>query len=119
MLATACFVVIVGGLAPLVHAAPHERQLSVLWTLVACGVAGVGYAIVRAIASLSRELGMLTTAEGVETQEQFDSLARIGCTEAQGYLFSPAVPMAKVPELMARIPARLRPRQNAQSALAG
>ncbi len=76
-------------------------------------------AIVRAIASLSRELGMLTTAEGVETQEQFDSLARIGCTEAQGYLFSPAVPMAKVPELMARIPARLRPRQNAQSALAG
>ena len=41
---------------------------------------------------LSSELGMATTAEGVETQEQLDALAVIGCTEVQGYLFSPAVP---------------------------
>ena len=55
-------------------------------------------AIVRAVASLSSELGMATTAEGVETQEQLDALAVIGCTEVQGYLFSPAVPAGEVPD---------------------
>ena len=48
-------------------------------------------AIVRAVASLSRELGMATTAEGVETREQLDLLMSAGCSEIQGYLFSPAV----------------------------
>ncbi len=43
--------VIVGGVAPLVQAEPHERWLIVLWTLVVCVVAGVGYAIVRAAQS--------------------------------------------------------------------
>ena len=40
--------VIVGGVAPLVGADPHERWLIIGWTLVVCAVAGVGYAIVRA-----------------------------------------------------------------------
>lgn len=40
--------VIVAGVTPLVEAEPHERWLIVLWTLVVCGVAAVGYAIVRA-----------------------------------------------------------------------
>ena len=34
-------------------------------------------------------LGIATTAEGVETAEQFDQLKLEGCTEVQGYLFSP------------------------------
>src|SRR5690242_8990789 len=49
-------------------------------------------AIVRAVAGLSSELGMRTTAEGVETPEQYETLSAIGCNEVQGYLFSPAVP---------------------------
>jgi diguanylate cyclase (GGDEF)-like protein len=61
-------------------------------------------AIVRAIASLGHELGMRTTAEGVETPDQLCALASIGCSEAQGYLFSPAVPAADVPALLARLP---------------
>ena len=40
--------VIVAGIAPLVQAEPHERWLIVAWTLVACAVAGVGYAVVSA-----------------------------------------------------------------------
>ena len=64
-------------------------------------------AIVRAVASLSSELGMATTAEGVETQEQLDALAVFGCTEVQGYLFSPAVPASQVPDLLSRLPAMI------------
>jgi len=40
--------VVVAGVAPLVQAEPRQRMLILLWTLVACVVAGVGYAIVRA-----------------------------------------------------------------------
>jgi diguanylate cyclase (GGDEF)-like protein len=60
-------------------------------------------AIVRAVTSLSNELGIETTAEGVETQEQLDTLTGIGCTEVQGYLFSAAVPGPDVPDLLRRL----------------
>jgi hypothetical protein len=43
--------VIVAGVAPLVAADPDERRLIVLWTLALCAVAGVVYAIVRAVQS--------------------------------------------------------------------
>ncbi|MBX9591636.1 MAG: EAL domain-containing protein [Hyphomonadaceae bacterium] len=44
--------------------------------------------IVRAVTALARGLGMETTAEGVETQQQFHAVKLEGCTEMQGYLFS-------------------------------
>jgi EAL domain-containing protein (putative c-di-GMP-specific phosphodiesterase class I) len=47
-------------------------------------------AIVTAIVHLARSLGMDTTAEGVETEQQFAMVRAQGCSEAQGYLFSPA-----------------------------
>jgi diguanylate cyclase (GGDEF)-like protein len=65
-------------------------------------------AIVRAVASLSNELGIATTAEGVETREQFDVVTQAGCTEVQGYLYSPAVPIDAVPELLQMIAAMPR-----------
>ena len=46
-------------------------------------------AIVAAIIALGRGLGMRLTAEGVETKEQRDLLARQGCDELQGYLLGP------------------------------
>ena len=45
---------------------------------------------------------MTTTAEGVETAEQLEILRAEGCTEVQGYLFSPAVPAAQIPGLLRR-----------------
>ena len=51
-------------------------------------------AIVRAVVSLAASLGISTTAEGIETQQQLDLLREVGCTEAQGFLFSRPLPMA-------------------------
>ena len=53
-------------------------------------------AIVRAVTGLGKSLGIVTTAEGVETDAQFDLLRREGCTQAQGYLFSRPRPAAEV-----------------------
>lgn len=47
--------------------------------------------IVEAVATLARELGARTVAEGVETKAQLELLREIGCDYAQGFLFSPAV----------------------------
>jgi EAL domain-containing protein (putative c-di-GMP-specific phosphodiesterase class I) len=57
-------------------------------------------AIVRAITGLGISLGITTTAEGVETEEQLRFLDREGVTEVQGFLFSAPVPAARVRELL-------------------
>jgi len=43
-------------------------------------------AIVRAVTALGQSLGMVTIAEGVETPEQLEHIARDGCQQVQGYL---------------------------------
>ncbi len=48
-------------------------------------------AIVRSMLGLCRDLGISTTAEGIETEEQFMLLADAGCTEGQGYHFGRAI----------------------------
>jgi diguanylate cyclase (GGDEF)-like protein len=45
-------------------------------------------AIVRAILSLAQALGMDTTAEGIETNELGQTLAALGCTFGQGYVYA-------------------------------
>jgi EAL domain-containing protein (putative c-di-GMP-specific phosphodiesterase class I) len=49
---------------------------------------GDSAAIIRAIVALAEALGMSTLAEGIETEEQLARLRDLGCTEAQGYVFS-------------------------------
>jgi EAL domain-containing protein (putative c-di-GMP-specific phosphodiesterase class I) len=44
--------------------------------------------LVRSMITLSRDLGYHSVAEGVETDEVADILSRMGCDEAQGYLFA-------------------------------
>jgi diguanylate cyclase (GGDEF)-like protein len=58
--------------------------------------------IVQAVVSMAHALGMTTTAEGVETAGQQDFLAAIGCDEAQGYRFSPPVPIDKASEFLGK-----------------
>jgi diguanylate cyclase (GGDEF)-like protein/PAS domain S-box-containing protein len=56
--------------------------------------------IVHAIASLASGLNMITTAEGVETEQQLEIIRAAGCTEMQGYLFSPPRPVAEILRLI-------------------
>jgi EAL domain-containing protein (putative c-di-GMP-specific phosphodiesterase class I) len=42
-----------------------------------------------AIAGLAKNLGMVTTAAGVETRQQLQQVKALGCSEMQGFLFSP------------------------------
>jgi EAL domain-containing protein (putative c-di-GMP-specific phosphodiesterase class I) len=65
-------------------------------------------AVVRAVVGLGSSLGMVTIAEGVETPEQLRTLRREGCTVAQGFLFSAAVPAGEIGGLLARIEQDLR-----------
>jgi EAL domain-containing protein (putative c-di-GMP-specific phosphodiesterase class I) len=48
-------------------------------------------AIIRAVAGLGGSLGIATTAEGVETEEELAGARLEGCTEVQGFLFGRAV----------------------------
>jgi diguanylate cyclase (GGDEF)-like protein len=67
-------------------------------------------AILRAVANLGSSLGMITTAEGVETREQLDMVRAEGCTEMQGFLFSPPRPRKDIERLF------LAPTQHSASA---
>ncbi len=58
-------------------------------------------AVIRAVINLGCDLGISTTAEGVETVEQLDYLREQGCNEIQGYLISAARPACEVPTLIA------------------
>jgi diguanylate cyclase (GGDEF)-like protein len=60
-------------------------------------------AIVRAVVAMSSSLSIGTTAEGVETHAQLERLKSEGCTEAQGYLFSPPKSAADVKEWLAAL----------------
>ncbi|MEO5806133.1 PAS-domain containing protein [Devosia sp.] len=53
-------------------------------------------AIIKAVIGLGRSLGMSTTAEGIETEEQLAAIREEGCDEAQGFLFSPPLPASSV-----------------------
>lgn len=61
------------------------------------GLESDGYAesvaVIRAIVALATSLGIELIAEGVETRRQRDRLLELGCIYAQGFLFSPPVPL--------------------------
>lgn len=64
--------------------------------------------IVMAILLIARELGLRTVAEGVETEQQRDTLRSMGCDSMQGYLISRPVPAVTFESLFLRSgPAKL------------
>lgn len=61
-------------------------------------------AIVGAVISLAKSLGMRVTAEGIETREQLEQLRALNCDQGQGYFFSRPLPAAQAEELLAKNP---------------
>ena len=57
-------------------------------------------AIVAAVIGLASDLGIKTTAEGVETEDQCRWLTERGCTEGQGFLFSRPLAKDAIPALL-------------------
>jgi EAL domain-containing protein (putative c-di-GMP-specific phosphodiesterase class I) len=70
-------------------------------------------AIIRAVSAIGVSLGMATTAEGVETCEQFELVKKEGCTEVQGYLFSRHRPAKEIPALLIENRRRVDPQAGA------
>jgi diguanylate cyclase (GGDEF)-like protein len=73
-------------------------------------IKGVGFdnedtAIIRAVVTLARTLGITVTAEGVETTEQLSQLRALGCEQGQGYYFARPVSADRVPELLTSLAA--------------
>jgi diguanylate cyclase (GGDEF)-like protein/PAS domain S-box-containing protein len=53
-------------------------------------------AIVRAVVGLANSLGIVSTAEGVETEQQHEALREVGCSEMQGFLLSKPRPVGEI-----------------------
>jgi diguanylate cyclase (GGDEF)-like protein len=75
-------------------------------------VAGLGSdeadaCVISGILMMARGTGLTVVAEGVETAEQADELAALGCHRAQGYFYAPPLP-AQEAEAFLRSPARAR-----------
>ncbi len=59
-------------------------------------------AVVEASLDLARKLNLTTVAEGVETVEDWQLLAELGCSIAQGWLIGRPVPGSELPAAIAR-----------------
>ncbi len=56
--------------------------------------------IVHTVVMLARNLGLDVIAEGVDREEQARTLRLLGCDYAQGFLYSPAVPIGEASKLL-------------------
>jgi EAL domain-containing protein (putative c-di-GMP-specific phosphodiesterase class I) len=61
---------------------------------------GTGSPVAAAIMQMAGTLGIITAAEGVETEEQLAGLRVLGCDWAQGFLFSRPVPGEEITALL-------------------
>jgi sensor c-di-GMP phosphodiesterase-like protein len=66
--------------------------------------------IVETLVRLAKDLQMTVVAEGIETEQQVQSLLACGVREGQGYIVSPPLPCARFIELIEIRRARLRAR---------
>ncbi|MEW6391904.1 MAG: EAL domain-containing protein [Pseudomonadota bacterium] len=57
-------------------------------------------AIIKAVLDLGASMGVVTTAEGVETQAQLDALRGQGCAEIQGYFISRPAPAGEIAKML-------------------
>lgn len=57
-------------------------------------------AIIKAVLDLGSSMGIVTTAEGVESLEQLNALRGQGCAEIQGYFISRPAPASEIAQLL-------------------
>ena len=57
-------------------------------------------AIVRAVITVAKSLGLSVTAEGIETADQLEQLRTLGCDHGQGYFFAKPMTSDRVPALL-------------------
>ncbi len=72
--------------------------------------------LVRALLEVAETLGLRTVAEAVETARQEKYLQRMGCAEAQGYLYSPPLSVEQATVLLTRSRLRTGPLRSAEGA---
>jgi diguanylate cyclase (GGDEF)-like protein/PAS domain S-box-containing protein len=60
--------------------------------------------VISALAGLAHRLGLTMTVEGVETSEQAERLAELGCDTAQGWYFASALPGEQITALLRDTP---------------
>ena len=89
---------------PLVELDPAEVERTL-------AVTAFGAFLVAQEAALAYTLETGVVAEGVEDEVQALALERLGCRYAQGYLFSPAIPPARVEELLVSGQSLVSPRR--------
>ncbi|MBB5058337.1 EAL domain-containing protein (putative c-di-GMP-specific phosphodiesterase class I) [Granulicella aggregans] len=65
--------------------------------------------IVASIIGLGHSLGLVTVAEGVETEAQADMLIWLGCEQAQGWLYGKAVPIDEITGFVVAAPRPISP----------
>jgi diguanylate cyclase (GGDEF)-like protein len=64
---------------------------------------GANTSLVAAVVAIADSLGISTVAEGVEEPEQAERLLALGCTEAQGFWYSPGVPAGEIVQVIERL----------------
>jgi diguanylate cyclase (GGDEF)-like protein/PAS domain S-box-containing protein len=64
------------------------------------GVNGDDEAICGSVVNLAHAVGATSIGEGVETIEQYAALRALGCEQAQGFFWSPAVPLGELPGVL-------------------
>ncbi|PTY36856.1 hypothetical protein BGP77_06105 [Saccharospirillum sp. MSK14-1] len=72
---------------PLLHALPLDRLKIDVSLVEGLEARSSAYTIIKSIIAMARPLGLQVLAEGVETPEQVQILAALGCDQCQGYCF--------------------------------
>jgi EAL domain-containing protein (putative c-di-GMP-specific phosphodiesterase class I) len=78
----------------------HATELKIDRSLVSDESSAASELIVDAV-TLAREAGIRVVAEGIETPDQLERVARMGCDRAQGYLLGRPMPRAQLTQLLA------------------
>jgi diguanylate cyclase (GGDEF)-like protein len=73
-------------------------------------------AICACVVGLATAVGAICIAEGVETPEQHAVLLKLGCHQAQGFLWSRAVPLADLPRVLGECAEQALPLRTSQRA---